>query len=62
MTRTPPILELEVARAKYNKLLREISVLEKERASTLKRIRILTYQIEDPAQFFLPTEPTKEKK
>lgn len=62
MSGTPPIIALEVARVKYKKLLEEISVLQKERAYILMRIRILTYQVEDPDQFSQFIEPTKEKK
>lgn len=47
-------IELDNLKLKYKKLLNEISGLEKERASTLKRIRILNYKIEDGDQVSLP--------
>lgn len=46
--------ELQV---KCNQLLSEISALVNERASVLKRIRLLTYRIEYGDQEALPLEP-----
>lgn len=55
------VAERELCRSTYKKLLKDISVLEKERSVVLKRIRILTYNIEDGDQSSLFTESTKEK-
>lgn len=44
------IIERDHYKGKYIKLLGDISILEKERASTLKAIRLLNYKIEDGDQ------------